>query len=134
MPSYFLISILCVVNVLHGCLFANAFCSSPTKELTGLSSSIRARRKNRSYRILLFAEENSDEEEKDKKLDSLADPADVEDLPMFSLDYNSDNVDYSQLAVPPFTSAIVFFVSTAFTVYLYYVGITGGVATAPPGS
>jgi len=132
MRSYFLISILCVVNA--GCLFANAFHSSPTKGLTGLSSSISARKNNRSYRVLLFAEENDSEEKKDKKRDSLADPKDVEDLPMFSLDYNSDNVDYSQLPVPPFTSAIVLLFSTAFTIYLYYVGITGGVATAPPGS
>ena len=80
--------------------------------------------------MILFSEGNSEEKET-KKLDSIADPSDIEDLPMFSLEYNSDNVDYSQLPVPPFTSALVFFASTAFTIYLYYVGITGGVATAP---
>lgn len=80
--------------------------------------------------MLLFAEQN-DKEERNLKLDTLADPADIEDLPMFSLEYNADNVDYSQLPVPPFTSAFVFVVSTAFTIYLYYVGITGGVASAP---
>ena len=80
--------------------------------------------------MLLFAEEK-DELEETEKIDKVANPGDAEDLPMFVLDYNSNNVDYSQLPVPPFTSALVFFVSTAFTAYLYYVGITGGVASAP---
>ena len=130
MRSYFVVSVLSVVNILHVCLFTEAFRLLSKKKLIGLSSSIIARRETRSNRMLLFAE-GSIEEEKSKELDSIADPADIEDLPMFSLEYNSDNVDYSQLPVPPFTSAIVFFVSTAFTIYLYYVGITGGVATAP---
>jgi len=130
MRSNFLITVLCVGNTLNVRLFATGFQSLPIQNCIGLPSSISTKRKNRSSRMLLFAEGNG-EEEKSKKLDKIADPADIEDLPMFSLEYNSDNVDYSQLPVPPFTSAIVFFVSTAFTIYLYYAGITGGVATVP---
>jgi len=46
-----------------------------------------------------------------------------DDLPMFTLSYNPDQVN---MPLPGFTSAIVFFVSTAFTIYLYYVGLTSG--------
>ena len=130
MRSYFLISILCV-SILEGCLFADAFRSVSTKRLSGLPSSISTRRRNGSYCTVLFATENDDDEKSEKKADSLVDPADVDDLPMFTLEYNSENVDYSQLPVPPFTSGLIFFASSAFTIYLYYVGITGGVATAP---
>ena len=133
-----LIFILCVVSILEGCLFAEAFRSLSTKQrLSGLPSKIRStRRKSETCRkTSLFAAENDDEEKIAKKgADTIVDPADVEDLPMFSLEYNSDNVDYSQLSVPPFTSALIFFVSIGFTAYLYYVGITGGVATMPPDS
>jgi len=134
-----LISLLCVVSILEGCLFTEAFRSLSIKHrLSGLPSNIRTtRRKNGSCRTtLLLAAENDDEEEKiaKKGADTIVDPADVEDLPMFSLEYNADNVDYSQLAVPPFTSALIFFVSFGFTAYLYYVGLTGGVATMPPDS
>jgi len=55
----------------------------------------------------------------------------VKDLPMFSTSYNPDSVDLSQVPLPPFTAAVVFFFSTAFTIYLYYVGITGGTAENP---
>ena len=54
-----------------------------------------------------------------------------EELPMFQLEYNPNLVDYNQLPVPPFTSAVIFFLSTAFTIYIYYIGITGGVAPPP---
>ena len=125
MRSNFLIFILCVT--LYGCSFTEAFRSSPTQTTIGLPS-IEGRKST-----LLFAEGFGDkEEEKDeKKVETVANPEDIEDLPMFSLEYNADNVDYTQLPVPPFTSALVFIVSTAFTVYLYYVGITGGVAPPP---
>ena len=46
-----------------------------------------------------------------------------DDLPMFTLSYNPDQVN---MPLPGFTSAIVFFVSSAFTIYLYYVGLTSG--------
>mmetsp|Transcript_29083 Transcript_29083/g.31261 ORF Transcript_29083/g.31261 Transcript_29083/m.31261 type:complete len:104 (+) Transcript_29083:84-395(+) len=46
-----------------------------------------------------------------------------DDLPMFTLSYNPDQVN---MPLPGFTSVIVFFVSTAFTIYLYYVGLTSG--------
>ena len=133
MRSNFLIFILWVVSILYeGPAFTEAFCLSPAETLiaSGLPSTSIMRRNKRSHRTFLLAEGNS-EEEKVKKLDTVANPEDVDDLPMFSLEYNSDNVDVSQLPVPPFTAAFVFFASTAFTIYLYYVGITGGVAPAP---
>jgi hypothetical protein len=111
---------------------ANAFRSVPTKQLVVMPSNINTIRESRSqHHVLLFEKENGEDEEEGKIEDRIVDPADIEDLPMFSLEYNSENVDYSQLPVPPFTSAVVFFASTAFTIYLYYVGLTGGVATAP---
>mmetsp|Transcript_22875 Transcript_22875/g.48666 ORF Transcript_22875/g.48666 Transcript_22875/m.48666 type:complete len:133 (-) Transcript_22875:282-680(-) len=130
MRSYCLFCVLCVLNFVCPRSFAEAFRSLPTTELTRSPSN--GVRKTRRWlpRTTLFAEDN-DDEDKTKEVSTIADPKDIEDLPMFSLDYNSDNVDYSQLPVPPFTSALVFFVSTVFTIYLYYVGITGGVATAP---
>ena len=53
----------------------------------------------------------------------------VDDLPMFSLSYNPDQVN---LPMPAFTSAVVFFGSTAFTIYLYYVGLTAEGPYRPP--
>lgn len=80
----------------------------------------------------MFAKE--DDPEESEKLEEDNDPEDLDDkdLPMFQLEYNPNLVDYNQLPVPPFTSAVVFFISTFFTIYLYYVGITGGVAPPPP--
>ena len=126
---YNLLSVLVILNVR---LSVEAFGLMPTKRPIGIlpQCSFISRENAESCQMILFSEGNSEEKET-KKLDSIADPSDIEDLPMFSLEYNSDNVDYSQLPVPPFTSALVFFASTAFTIYLYYVGITGGVATAP---
>ncbi len=122
MRSNFLLSILSLA--LLGCSLTKAFRSS------SLQTKISSRNTVGRKRSLLFAEGFGEKEESEKKVETVANPEDIEDLPMFSLEYNSDNVDYSQLPVPPFTSALVFIVSTAFTIYLYYVGITGG--TAPP--
>mmetsp|Transcript_3993 Transcript_3993/g.9515 ORF Transcript_3993/g.9515 Transcript_3993/m.9515 type:complete len:128 (-) Transcript_3993:247-630(-) len=124
MRSNILVSILCVVHA--GCSFTKAF-SSPRITTIGLST-IEGQKNT-----LLFAEGFGDTEEEndEKKVETVANPEDIEDLPMFSLEYNADNVDYNQLPVPPFTSALVFIASTAFTIYLYYVGITGGVAPPP---
>mmetsp|Transcript_8995 Transcript_8995/g.19414 ORF Transcript_8995/g.19414 Transcript_8995/m.19414 type:complete len:134 (-) Transcript_8995:88-489(-) len=124
----FFISIIWVVTILHGCLFAEAFCSISLKSLCGLSPKVTGRRQNGSSQTPLFAAGN-DAREESKKADLIDDEQDDEELPMFVLDYNSENVDYSQLPVPPFTSGLVLLVSTAFTVYLYYVGLTGGIAT-----
>lgn len=126
MRSNFLISILCVAHA--GCSFTEAF-SSPRQTTTIGLPTIEGQKST-----ILFAEgfgDKKEEEEAEKKLETVANPEDIEDLPMFSLEYNADNVDYSQLPVPPFTSALVFIASTAFTIYLYYVGITGGVAPPP---
>ena len=131
MRSNFLIFTFGVVaSILCGGSFTEAFRPLPAANVIGPPSIITMRRKKRSHRTFLLAEGNSEEEET-KKLDTVADPEDIEDLPMFSLEYNSENVDVSQLPVPPFTSALVFFATTAFTIYLYYVGITGGVAPPP---
>mmetsp|Transcript_3781 Transcript_3781/g.9914 ORF Transcript_3781/g.9914 Transcript_3781/m.9914 type:complete len:136 (+) Transcript_3781:138-545(+) len=130
--SYVLYNVLAVLILLNVRLQVGAFGVLPTKTSIDLCSrcTIIAGRRNKSCQMILFSEGNN-EEKKTKKLDSIADPADIEDLPIFSLEYNADNVDYSQLPVPPFTSALILLASTAFTIYLYYVGITGGVATAP---
>jgi hypothetical protein len=49
----------------------------------------------------------------------------VKDLPMFSFDFNEENLDGSALPVPLFTSTVIFLGSIAFTYYLYDVGING---------
>mmetsp|Transcript_11481 Transcript_11481/g.33048 ORF Transcript_11481/g.33048 Transcript_11481/m.33048 type:complete len:132 (-) Transcript_11481:34-429(-) len=123
-----LISIM-AVGFLQGCLFADAFRSMSLKRLNEPSSSISSRRTKGSSRTPTVFASGNDETKKDDEIDDEFD--DDEELPMFVLDYNSDNIDYSQLPVPPFTSGLVLLVSTAFTVYLYYVGLTGGIATDP---
>eukprot|EP00531_Pseudo-nitzschia_arenysensis_P019873 CAMPEP_0116140418 /NCGR_PEP_ID=MMETSP0329-20121206/13832_1 /TAXON_ID=697910 /ORGANISM="Pseudo-nitzschia arenysensis, Strain B593" /LENGTH=125 /DNA_ID=CAMNT_0003635521 /DNA_START=65 /DNA_END=442 /DNA_ORIENTATION=+ len=123
MRSDFLRSILCVA--LLGCSLTEAFRSSPMQTKIATKTTVG------EQSTLLFAEGFGEKEDTEKKVETVANPEDIEDLPMFSLEYNSDNVDYSQLPVPPFTSALIFIVSMAFTIYLYYVGITGGTA-APP--
>lgn len=71
-------------------------------------------------------------DEEPSKTEEVDDAEDIdEELPMFQLEYNPNLVDYNQLPVPPFTSAVVFFLSMAWTIYLYYIGITGGVAPPP---
>eukprot|EP00537_Pseudo-nitzschia_pungens_P003768 CAMPEP_0172360466 /NCGR_PEP_ID=MMETSP1060-20121228/4468_1 /TAXON_ID=37318 /ORGANISM="Pseudo-nitzschia pungens, Strain cf. cingulata" /LENGTH=121 /DNA_ID=CAMNT_0013082455 /DNA_START=246 /DNA_END=611 /DNA_ORIENTATION=- len=117
------------VGFLQGCLFADAFRSMSLKRLNEPSSSISSRRTKGSSRTPTVFASGNDETKKDDEIDDEFD--DDEELPMFVLDYNSDNIDYSQLPVPPFTSGLVLLVSTAFTVYLYYVGLTGGIATDP---
>lgn len=73
----------------------------------------------------------NDEPAKTEEVDEAEEDFDDEELPMFQLEYNPNLVDYNQLPVPPFTSAVIFFLSTAFTIYIYYIGITGGVAPPP---
>lgn len=126
----FFLSIVWIVAILQGCLFAEAFRSISLRGISGLSSKVTRRRQNGSSQTPLFAAGNDGREES-KKADLIDDEEDDEELPMFVLEYNSENVDYSQLPVPPFTSGLVLLVSTAFTVYLYYVGLTGGIATDP---
>jgi hypothetical protein len=97
---------------------------------------VEGRRNNDRCRYTLFAtddDENEkvndrdDKEDKEKSKISKGDDDDVvniDDLPMFSLSYNPDQVD---LPLASFTSGIVFFFSTAFTIYLYYVGLTSSI-------
>jgi hypothetical protein len=94
------------------------------------------RRKNHGRRYTLFAtddddnekvKDRDDKEDKEKSKISKDDDDDVvniDDLPMFSLSYNPDQVD---LPLASFTSGIVFFFSTAFTIYLYYIGLTSSI-------
>ena len=126
--SYYLFLILAMLSVFNVQLLTEAFRVLPTQK--SIRCNLISERKNKSCKVILFSEGNGNEK-KIKKLDTIAEPSEIEDLPIFSLEYNADNVDYSKLPVPPFTSALIFFVSTAFTIYLYYVGITGGVATDP---
>eukprot|EP00536_Pseudo-nitzschia_multiseries_P000474 jgi/Psemu1/300091/fgenesh1_kg.6_\ len=125
-----------VVSYLQGCLVAEAFRSMSPRGLSEASFRAAGRRKNGSAATLLFAS-GDDKREETTKRDDIDDEFDDdefdddEELPMFVLDYNSENVDYSQLPVPPFTSGLVLLVSTAFTAYLYYVGLTGGIAADP---
>jgi hypothetical protein len=49
----------------------------------------------------------------------------VEDLPLFSFDFNEDDFDRSAIPIPMFTASVVFLWSMAFTYYLYDVGING---------
>jgi len=74
-------------------------------------------------------EKIEDKKGEENKISNDDDPVvNKDDLPMFTLSYNPDQVN---MPLPGFTSAIVLFVSTAFTIYLYYVGLTSG---GPPTS
>ena len=127
MWSNFLFFNLCVATVLHCKLFGEAFRMPPMKKLSGYPSCNIVGKNHRQCRKVLFQIENEGKET--EKLDPDEDEEDEEDLPMFTLEYNPENV---EMPIPPFTAAIVFIVSTAFTGYLYYVGLTAGVAP-PPG-
>ena len=97
--------------------------------------SIKGRRNNDRRRYTLFAtddddnekvKDRDDKEDKEKSIISKDDDdvVNIDDLPMFSLSYNPDQVD---MPLASFTSGIVFFFSTAFTIYLYYVGLTSSI-------
>jgi hypothetical protein len=48
-----------------------------------------------------------------------------EDLPLFSLFFNEDNLDQSMVPIPMFTASVIFLGSVVLTYYLYDVGING---------
>ena len=127
MRSNFSISVLFIVGALYGCAFTESFRPSPTNQVVGRPSITMDHRTRTS--ALFMNDEEASKTEEPEEVDEAEDVD--EELPMFQLEYNPDLVDYNQLPVPPFTSAVVFFLSTFFTVYIYYVGITGGVAPPP---
>lgn len=127
MQSNFLLSFLFIVGALYGCALTESFRPSPTKQVIGHPSTNIGDRMRTS--TLFMTDEEPSKTEETEEVDDTEDID--EELPMFQLEYNPNLVDYNQLPVPPFTSAVVFFLSTAFTIYLYYIGITGGVAPPP---
>jgi hypothetical protein len=49
----------------------------------------------------------------------------ADDLPLFSLDFDSNAFENGKLPLPAFTASLVFLSSTILTIYLFYIGMNG---------